>query len=234
MDDVYRKRRRRSQASRALALAAAVLAASLPPGVPAAPLACAATVPRVSVSRSLPPPAIDNTLTQPQLQRVAANHHAGRALGLYRATVNGRFNAEIAMRWDESEACLWVSSLAIEVEAVDRRIWVIRERRPGTCHYDAVLAHERRHEEVDDAMVEAYAARLRSVLAQEAAALGLVRVAPGERDAAQQRLVDALKKAFQAEMRALQAERERRQNAIDTPAEYRRVGAACSSARAKG
>jgi hypothetical protein len=234
MGHVYRKRRRQSQASRALAVAAA-LGPFLAPGVPAAaPLACAASAPRVSVTQSLPPPEIDNTLTQPQLQRTAANHHAGRALGLYRATLNGHFEAQIAMRWDDTEACLWVSSLALRVEALDRRIWIIRERRPGTCHYETVLAHERRHQAVDDAMVETYVARLRSALAREAAALGLVRVAPGERDAAQQRLIDALKKVFQAEMRALQAERERRQNAIDTPAEYRRVGAACSSARSKG
>jgi hypothetical protein len=212
-----------------MAVALAALLAS--EGATASGLACAAPPVRISMARGMPPPTIDNSLTQPQLQRLAPHHHSGRSLGLYRASVNGHFNARIEMRWDEGEACLWVASIALQIEAADRRIWVIRERRPGSCEFDAVLTHERRHQAVDDAVIDAFAPRLEAALARRAAALGVARVHPSEREAAQKRLLAAVNETFQAEMRALQEERERRQEAVDTPAEYRRVGAACDPLR---
>jgi hypothetical protein len=168
-----------------------------------------------------------------QLQLLAAHRHPGRSLGLYRAYVNGRFDARVEMRWDEREACLWVARIALRIEALDRRIWVIRERRPGTCAYDVVLGHERKHQEVDEAIVVAFVPKIEKALQRRAAALGVVRVPVGERDAAQQRLLAAVNETFQAQMRALQQERERRQQEVDTPAEYRRIGAACDPLRDK-
>jgi hypothetical protein len=229
MRPLYRNRPRRSQAPSAfLAAAVALLAAG---DAAASGLDCAAAPVRIATTRSMPPPTIDNSLTQPQLQLLAAHRHPGRALGLYRAHVNGRFDARIEYRWDEDEACLWVGRIALRIEAVDRRIWVIRERRPGTCDYEAVLGHERKHQQVDEAVVEAFVPRLEAALARRADALGVVRVARGGREAAQKRMLAAIDETFQAEMAAMQEERERRQEAVDTPAEYRRIGAACDPLR---
>src|SRR5690349_8949606 len=109
MCTVYRNRLSVSQAPRTLLAAAAFGAAALTVGAPAAAaeLACAApqSVP-IETVRTMPPPTIDNSLTQPQLQLLAEHRHPGRALGLYNAYVNGSFNARIQMRWEESEACL--------------------------------------------------------------------------------------------------------------------------------
>ena len=181
----------------------------------------------------MPPPTIDNSLTQPQLQLLAEHRHPGRALGLYHAYVSGRFNARIQMRWDEGEACLWVARIALRIEAADRRIWVIRERHPGTCAYDVVLEHERKHQQVDEEVVAAFVPKLEKALAHRAAALGVVRVSAGEREAIQKRMLTAVNETFQAQMHTLQEERERRQQEVDTPAEYRRIGAACDPLRDK-
>lgn len=234
MHTVYRKGPARSQALHAFLGTVAALAAFLAAGNAAASApACGAEPPRIAVAESMPPPTIDNSLSQPQLQRIAAHRHPGRSLGLYHATVNGHFDAQLEVRWDEGEACLRVASIALRVEAVDRRIWVIRERRPGTCEYEAVLTHERQHQKVDEAVVGSFVPMLREALARRAAALGVVRVQQSERDAAQKRLIAAIDETFQAEMRAMQEERERRQEAVDTPTEYRRVGAACDPLRDK-
>jgi hypothetical protein len=229
MRPLYRNRPRRSQAPSAiLAASVALLAAG---GAAASGLDCAASPARIATTRSMPPPTIDNSLTQPQLQLLAAHRHPGRALGLYRANVNGHFEARIEIRWDDSEACLWVGGIALRIEAVDRRIWVIRERRPGTCEYEAVLEHERKHQQVDEAVAEAFVPTLEAALAKRSAALGVVRVPREGREAAQRRLLAAIDETFQAEMAAMQEERERRQEAVDTPTEYRRIGAACDPLR---
>jgi hypothetical protein len=235
MRTVYRNPQPASQASSALLAALAAAAILLvSKGAAASGLACTALPPRISTARSMPPPAIDNSLTQPQLQQKAPHRHPGRSLGLYWANVKGHFDARIEMRWDENEACLWISSIALRLEAADRRIWVIRERKPGTCEYDAVLTHERKHQSVDEAVVDAFIPRLEAALSQRAEALGVARVHPSDREAAQQRLLAGINETFQAEMRALQQERERRQEEVDTPVEYRRVGAACEPLRNKG
>lgn len=231
---VYRKPRGKAQALAGTILAALVLAALDVSAASASELACAASPPRTSMTLSLPPPAIDNSLTQPQLQRLAPHRHPGRALGLYRAVVNGDFDLGIEIRWNETEACLWLSTIALRLEATDREIYVIRERRPGTCAYEAVLAHERRHEAVDAAVINAFGPRLEAALAQRAASLGIVRVAAGERDAAQRWLVSAIDEVFREQMRLLQEERERRQQAIDNAIEYRRIAAACDPLRNRG
>ncbi len=216
---------RRSASFLAVALAAGALAAPSP----ARALTCPASRPAVQVSVKAAEPAIDNTLPQPALQKLAGKaYHGGRTLGLYRATIRARWHTRVGQRDGDGETCRWIDSIAIDIVAPERAIFIIRERRPGTCWYDSVLAHERKHQATDDAVLAEFAPRLEHAVARAIAGLPeTAPVASAEAAAAQQRLMAPVEEAVRRVLDALEAERRARQALIDTPREYRRGGAAC-------
>jgi hypothetical protein len=104
---------------------------------------------------------------------------------------------------------------------VTRSIRVASNHPPGSCRYAVALAHEREHEAIDDAMLaqvdRLLGDRLRAILAEPNALR-----APGA-----ERLGEALRQGVAPALSAFQAERNRRQLAIDTPAEYARLSRVC-------
>jgi hypothetical protein len=112
--------------------------------------------------------------------------------------------------------------------AVDRMIYIVRERHPGACPYDSVLAHERKHQAADDAVLAEYRPRIARAASRAIAALpppSPVPLAQGDR--AEARLTTAVAHALQRVLDAMNAARAARQRSIDSPGEYRRVRAAC-------
>jgi hypothetical protein len=215
---------------RRAALLAVLLLAAAPHAGARAALSCPTpTPPAVAVSVEAGAPAIDNTLTQPALQQVAGTMpHGDLALGYYRANLEVRWRTFTAWRSAGTEACHWIERVAIEIALVDRKIYIIRERRPGSCPYDSVLGHERKHQAVDDAVVAEYRPLL--VRAAERAVAGLPPPTPDSidrGDAVEARLTGTVETALQSIVKAMLAVRAARQAAVDTPAEYRRNGAAC-------
>lgn len=204
----------------------AVVALAAPP---AEALTCPAAHPMVQLSVDVATPAIDNTLPQPALQRLAgASHHGGRTQGLYRGGIRTRWRTRIAERRMAGLVCRWIDEVAITIIAAPRTIYVTRERRPGTCPYDSVLQHERKHQAADEAVIAEFAPRLKETVARAIAALPPPAPVPaGEAAAVERRLTAAVAHAVNDELRALAAERHARQVAIDTAGEYRRVAAAC-------
>ena len=128
----------------------------------------------------------------------------------------------------EGETCRWIDDIAIDIVAPERTIYIVRARPPGTCWYDSVLTHERKHQATDDAVIAEFAPRLQQAVARALADLPpIVPVRSADGAAAQQRLMAPLDAAVRRALDALEATRRARQAAIDTPLEYRRVGAAC-------
>jgi len=124
--------------------------------------------------------------------------------------------------------CRWIDEVAITITAAPRTIYVTRERRPGTCPYDSVLMHERKHQAADEAVIAEFAPRLKQKVARALAALRPPAPVPrSDAAAVERRLTAAVERAVNGELRALEAARHARQAAIDTPGEYRRVAAAC-------
>lgn len=208
---------------------AAVLLAALPRGAALAALACPPSTPAIDVAVAVPSPTIDNTLTQPALQQLAGKtHHGGRTLGYYRAELNVRWRTATAWRSLGTEACHWIERVTIDVALADRKIYILRARQPGTCAYDSVLAHERKHQRVDEAVVAEYRPLLARAAERAVAALPLPSAVAVDAGAAEEaRLIGAVETALQQSVAAMNAARAARQAAVDTPAEYRRLGAAC-------
>lgn len=209
--------------------AAAALALVMLAAAPAEALTCPPPRPTVRLSLDIAAPALDNTLPQPALQRLAgARHHGGRTQGLYRGDIRTRWQTRITERRSAGLVCRSIDEVVIDITVAPRTIYVARERRPGTCPYESVLAHERKHQAADDAVIAEFAPRLKRRVARAVAALPTrAPVPPGQSAAVERRLTAAVERAVNDELRALEAARHARQAAIDTPGEYRRVGAAC-------
>lgn len=208
----------------------AAFAASLWLSAPAAAaLECPPSYPAIEVASRTNEPEIDNTLPQLAVKRMAEDaQYRGRPLGLYRARIHADVRTLLGVRTEGDQACVRVEKVTIEFELRDRRIWIIRERQPGTCEYDVVLDHERKHQAVDDAVLHDGAERLRTAVAASVEEIPATPVPRAELEAAQRRAAQTVTTAFRRAMREVAADRNRRQAAIDTPREYRRVGAACS------
>ncbi len=212
----------------AMALSAAALTALAVAPAHAAPV-CPPSQSEVVLDLSAPPPMIDNSLAQPTLQGLAGKaHHGGRTLGLYTSKLKAGLRVGIKSHDSADETCRWIEGVRVELRLTDRIIYVIRERKPGTCGYEVVLEHERKHEAVDDAVLREHIPRLRAAVERAIAGLPEPRPVPRRQGATvDKQMFAAVEKALDRAVAELQRDLARRQNAIDTPAEYQRVGAAC-------
>ena len=195
----------------------------------ATPRDCPASKPEVTLSIRLPEPTIDNSLPQPRLQELSGKaYHNGHTLGLYRMELQYGIEAVVMAQQSSAGLCQWIERVTVRMVLSPRQIYVVRDRRPGTCPYEAVLEHERKHKAIDDEVFRADAPRLQRALEAAIAHLPPERPVPAA-DAvdAKTRLVAPLKQVFQAAVDAVMAERNARQEHLDNPGEYKRVGAAC-------
>jgi hypothetical protein len=67
------------------------------------------------------------------------------------------------------ETCGWVDQVMVTI-TMPRRVYILRERHPGSCPYESALAHERKHQVADEAVLAEHLPRLRRA-AEGAAAL---------------------------------------------------------------
>jgi len=138
------------------------------------------------------------------------------------------FRASTRSRQAGGWVCLWIEKVAISLTVSRRQIYVVRERAPGTCPYNAVLAHERKHQAVDDELFNQSVPWLRHRI--EKAILDLPHGQPtmaSEVPATQAKLNKVVSDAVTSAVADMMAERKLRQSRVDDPREYQRVGAAC-------
>ncbi|HUH85081.1 MAG TPA: hypothetical protein VLX85_10755 [Stellaceae bacterium] len=191
-----------------------------------AALSCPPSPAVIEIERAIEPPRIDNTLRLPALQRLAGHPRAGRALGLYKARLAAHWTIAYRHADEGGQACRWIEKVVVKLSMPFRMIYIVRERRPGTCAYETVLGHEREHQAIDDAVVEEYRPRLRSAAMDAIRSLPAAVLRASGPGAAEQ-LAAPISAALERTLDALKREREARQKAVDSPEEYRRVNAAC-------
>jgi hypothetical protein len=128
------------------------------------------------------------------------------------------------LRFGRSNDCRGLEAAQIDIRLAPRVIYVTRQRVPGTCPYESVLTHERKHQAVDEALLGEYRPLIENAVTAAIAALQLPPHAATNPAAPLAPAVDA---ALQRVMASLAAARTERQAAVDNPREYRRVRAAC-------
>jgi hypothetical protein len=190
--------------------------------------ACPASNPEVTVELSIAEPVIDNALPQPKLQTLAGQrHHYGRTQGLYQADLEVGWRARIRRSDVGGETCRWVDQVTVTMTMPRRMIYIVRDRHPGSCPYESVLAHERKHQATDEAVLSEHRPRLQRAAEEAAAELPHGATPEADGDTAEARLTAPIAAALKRAFAALAKARAERHAAIDTPAEYRRVHAVC-------
>jgi hypothetical protein len=209
-----------------LALCVAILIAPLSAS---AQQICSTPNNEVRVELNVPSPSIDNSLPQPALQDLAGKqHHGGRTMGLYSTELKTSFAAHLARREAGEEVCITIDRVTLRISMPVRTIYIVRARQPGSCGYESVLAHERKHEAADDAVLAEQSRRLRLGIADALAALPPPKPVPlAESVAVSARLNELIAAVVKRGISALFAARAAAQAQVDSPQEYRRVRAAC-------
>ncbi len=173
-------------------------------------------------------PLVDNSQPSEQVRALAtALRQGGRLIGLY----VGNFNASALPTYEIQQRgnglCVRTTEVSVALTVEPRKIYVTNDRLPGSCEYKAVLDHERQHQAIDDGLLKEYGPVFREAVRQALARIGTDPVPLGRKADAERRLSQAMERALRQAFARLGAERNRRQQGLDTQAEYVRIMNAC-------
>ena len=148
-------------------------------------------------------------------------HH----LGLTVSRVEWRSDITVRSRGAEGgPVCAVPAEVRLRLVQAEHSIRLAREVPPGGCLAGEVLAHERRHVEINRRTLREAATELRTLTRGWAARAE--RRAPNLNEAANG-LQDELSRAVEPVLERLRAAREAGHAAIDTPEEYTRISRVC-------
>jgi hypothetical protein len=221
----------------ALAWATVLLGLTHSQALAAPPPNCAAKAPTIDFIFDFPAPVLDNTLSQPELQRLADSsgieRHGGRTLGLYWLKLGVPFTMNVRGVTSGDTVCMSVADISVRIVAQERRIYVMKEWKEGTCPYTSILAHERKHQAVDDKLLRERAAIAKRKIAEAVARIGVVSVAKSQQASAQERLKTLVNDSIVKQVtEQILDVRKKAQADVDAGLEYSRVSASCREFRA--
>jgi hypothetical protein len=207
------------------------VAQSMAAPVPAAPqpAACPArSTPALSVDLVDPEPRLLPPLSARRLRIEAGGSAEGadpHHLGLTISRVEWRSDITVRSRGAQGgPVCAVPAELRIRLVHAEHTIRLAREVPPGGCLANEIMAHERRHAEVNRRTLRDAATDLRS-LSRSWAARAESRAA--DVNAAAIAMQEDLAQVLEPVLARLRASREAGHAAIDTPEEYRRLGRIC-------
>ena len=198
------------------------------------------SAPQINVVASGVDPVIEHRMTVAQLNKFKPQLNTQSPFGPGVEThVQGLTSGKIGMEgayefetetWDIlGKVCLYVKRVDVKI-ALDPKIYIAREYPEGSCHYNAVLAHEKKHWRVDRDVVNKYTGVIVRGVNNALKQVGFVH---GPYDVAslpalQQQIGGVINGVIEGYAKNLNAERLANQRKIDTLAEYRKVAAQCN------
>ncbi|HLJ65018.1 MAG TPA: hypothetical protein VKT70_12975, partial [Stellaceae bacterium] len=152
----------------------------------------------------------------------------GETAGLYHAGIKLVIRSDLGAAYDRRQECFWLTKVVVEVSLTERTIFVIKELKSGGCFYNVVLAHERRHQAIDDDVFHTHGEAVVNVLSREIGKMTPWIMVPIE-DAAegQKTLLAKVQAVAEGAVQKIADQRNARETALDTVEEYRRMGSAC-------
>lgn len=128
------------------------------------------------------------------------------------------------------QSCLYVNKVEITI-TLDSTIYIASEYPKGTCHYNAVLEHEKTHVAVDRELVNKYSNIIVKAVNNTLKTVGYAQGPfPANQMPEVQKKIDAyLSQIIGAYGKNFAAERNKRQGQVDTISEYNRVHAVCEN-----
>lgn len=123
--------------------------------------------------------------------------------------------------------CISIASIDVQLH-VRPLIYIARELQPGTCERRALQAHEMEHVAVDRQIAEEFVPRIWAALTETSGGLQEIGRVPREFvPAVQTDMRNAIGTRLDREIGAMQVVRDRRQQAVDSPENYRKLAEAC-------
>lgn len=188
--------------------------------------------PQVELRPMVAPLTFDYSQPHRQLSSMAGrkpppnNARLGPVLGL--TQVNLGEEAEFGLMLQslpDGGWCAVVQTVVIKLSFTERQVMVAHELPRGSCIGKEVMDHEMAHVRADEQWLDQMMPRLEAAMMRALSSQRPTRFS--SRDAAVNAARRPIEQARRRTMAALLADRERRQAAIDTAAEYRRVTRSC-------
>ncbi len=147
-------------------------------------------------------------------------------LGLTVHELGMRFETKFFIRMARTPGyCVALAEAKVTVGYKDRTVYISSNYAKGSCEFDAILAHEREHLQINQGVLNDYKAKFRAVLRRMRRGKKVIFV--HRKSAARSAYILHLRRQFKplvAEMKAVLA---RKNGAIDTKENYRRNLAQC-------
>lgn len=124
--------------------------------------------------------------------------------------------------------CLYLDSIKVDLH-MKPVIYVSKAYKKGSCMYNSVLEHEKKHVAVDQALMVKYRAIMMAALERALAELGHKRgpMKTSGLSGAQQKFQTSIQNVVKKYSAQLTSERKKQQQDVDNLAEYERVQARC-------
>ena len=187
---------------------------------------CEPAPPSIALELDMKPAEVSSGRSMAELRREARKGADAHQTGLYQVEIARRTEVEVSIAQSTDRICVAVARVKVRVETPTRMIYVASEIEPSSCKYRVTLEHERQHERIDEEIIRAEVPARVASLAEPLA--GLAAVAPAsERDRTVRDVHDRAQAIVRGLFVEVLAERQRKQLAIDTPQEYRRLANRC-------
>lgn len=129
------------------------------------------------------------------------------------------------------ESCVWYKDVRVTIKLA-QRVYVARDYKPGTCMHAAVWEHEHKHVRVDREVINKYRPIYDQAVRKYLHQARILGPFPHrEEKRAQDAMMKTLGQVIAQVTEKMESERMRRQQAVDTRAEYDRVTALCQGKR---
>ena len=149
-------------------------------------------------------------------------------LGLTVAGLGMGFETEFFVRKSQAAGyCVALAKAKVTVGYRDLRVYISSDYADGTCEFDAILAHEQEHLRIDRGVLEDYKTKFQALLRRLRRGKKVVFV--HRKSAARSAYILHLRRQFKPLVAEMQAVRARKNGAIDTKENYRRVLAQCDN-----
>jgi hypothetical protein len=149
--------------------------------------------------------------------------------GLMSGKVTYKSGIEVSgIRYPSSQVtCLWINKVNVDI-VIDPTIFIANENPKGSCKFVAILEHESKHVATDRQVVQDHLETIRATALAAVEKVGIVGPkAEAASDDFKHKMSAYVEAALKAAIDDLYADRVKRQQALDSKAEYDRVEAKC-------
>ena len=177
---------------------------------------------------------LNRSKSSAQIKRFASRVNAykptikGRLLGLAYTEVQRRLGVHIGdTRIGENKPCIRLQKVQFEFGLTKSEIFIDRKYKPGTCAYNAILAHEREHMQINNRLMEKYAVKIEEDLVKHAKAVRPFYASNSKQ--ATKSIVNDLLHRLKPRINEFKKERAVANQKIDTPRSYKKVRSRCAN-----